>query len=62
VPANDSAEYFRGLDDQKAFKAGTSADGPTKEERDIAALYGFSLPPLGGEPESFALKGIALFR
>jgi len=37
-------------------------DAPTKEEREIALKYGFSLPPLGGEPESFRLKGIDMFR
>ena len=46
----------------KADKAGTSAEGPTKADKAIAAQYGFSLPPLGGEPESMPLKGIEIFR
>ena len=37
---------------------GNNTDVPSKEERAIAMKYGFSLPPLGGEPESFRLKGI----
>jgi len=49
-------EYTKNVAQVLADKQGDGED--IKRQRKIATKYGFMLPPLGGEPESFLLRVI----
>ena len=60
VEAND--EYWIEMQKLMSQKIGDVVKGPTKKERALAAKYGFTLPPLGGEPESVILWMVELHK
>jgi hypothetical protein len=54
-PTDPEDDYWLEMQRLLSQKLGDVIKGPTKRERALAAKYGFTLPPLGGEPESVIL-------